>query len=556
MNCSQCGSPLSEGSRFCQVCGTPVQEQPSAPPQAPQPSSPQQPDYQPYAQQPYTQQPYTQQSYTQQSYGQQPYGQQPYTQPPYGPMPPYKKRTKLVVSLIAIGAVLIAAAVCIYLFALSGTPLPGQWVCEERGQVLVFNDDSTVTGYSLTGIVEGKFDYDKSKGEGTITANSTELSFKIDKNSLILTDEQNDDESTFVKADNKSDPEELVLNALDGLWSCEDIGEVLSFKNGKIDVYSGYGDFNGTYTYDIDKGEGSFTVNDTNFVFYADYNILHVSDTGDYIPADKNLDIKAFVAAHAMPIAGLWYDTSGTYGTIEFYTDGTAQIVMLDQPVSATYTFDVASGTGTLTSETGQSSAMTYQDGKIEIDGITYSQETVEQMGADDVASITGTWYESTGTYGELSLSEDGNVVITMGNAYVYGTYTYDPLTQTGVMELEIENATEPWNFTFNGEVLNVSDMMYTRDYVAPISSSDITGLWYDAAGQSGTINFYEDNSVLIDGYGQSFTGMYSYDPIAGTGTVTISGASDPYDGTITFDGSYLYFNNTQYTRDYVAQPE
>lgn len=551
MNCSQCGSPLSEGSRFCQVCGTPVQEQPSAPPQAPQPSSPQQPDYQPYAQQPYAQQPYTQQSYTQ-----QPYGQQPYAQPPYGPMPQYKKRTKLVVSLIAIGAVLIAAAVCIYLFVLSGTPLPGQWVCEERGQVLVFSDDNTVIGYSLTGTVEGKFDYDKSKGEGTITANSTELPFKIDKNSLVLTDKQNNDESTFVKADNKSDPKELVLNALDGLWSCEDIGEVLSFKNGKINVYSGYGDFNGTYTYDIDKGEGSFTVNDTNFVFYADYNILHVSDTGDYIPADNNLDIKAFVAAHAMPIAGLWYDTSGTYGTIEFYTDGTAQIVMLDQPVSATYTFDVASGTGTLTSETGQSSAMTYQDGKIEIDGITYSQETVEQMSADDVASITGTWYESTGTYGELSLSEDGSVVITMGNAYVYGTYTYDPLTQTGVMELEIENATEPWNFTFNGEVLNVSDMMYTRDYVAPISSSDITGLWYDSAGQSGTINFYEDNSVLIDGYGQSFTGMYSYDPIAGTGTVTISGASDPYDGTITFDGSYLYFNNTQYTRDYVAQPE
>ena len=527
MNCSQCGSPLSEGSRFCQVCGTPVQEQPSAPPQAPQPASPQQPGYQPYT-------------------------QQPYTQPPYSPMPQYKKRTKLVVSLIAIGAVFIAAAVCLYLFVLSGTSVAGQWVCAERGRVLVFNDDNTVTGYSLTGTVEGKYDYDKNNGAGTITANSTELPFKINQNKLVLTDEQNDDESTFVKSDNKSDPEELVLKALEGLWSSEDIGEVLAFKNGEIHVYSGYGDFDGTYTYDIDKGEGTFTVNDKDFLFNADYNVLRVADTGDYVPADKNIDIKAFVAAHAMPIAGLWYDTSGTYGTIEFYTDGTAQIVMLDQPVSATYTFDVAAGTGTLTSETGQTSAMTYLDGKIEIDGITYSQETVEQLSADDVASITGTWYESTGTYGDLTLSEDGSVVITMGNVYIYGTYTYDPLTQTGVMELEIENATEPWDFTFNGEVLNVADMMYTRDYVAPASSSDIIGLWYDSAGESGTINFYEDNSVLIDGYGQSFTGMYTYDPITGTGTVTITGASDPYDGTITFDGGYLYFNNIQYSRSYV----
>ncbi len=534
MNCSQCGSIISEGSRFCQVCGTPVQEQAAVPPQAP----PQQPNYQQPQQPPY-----------------QPFAQPPYGQPPYAPMPPYKKRTKLVVSLIAIGAVFIAAAVCLYLFVLSGTSITGQWYCEERGQVLVFSDDNTVTGYSLTGTVDGKYDYDKSKGEGTVSANGTELAFKAEKNELVLTDEQNDDESTFVKADNKSSKEDLVLSALQGLWICEDIGEVLEFNDGNINVYSGYGDFNGTYDYDIDKGQGTFTVNGTDFEFFADYNALSVTNTGDYVPADKTLDVKAFVAEHALPIAGLWYDTAGTYGTIEFYSDGTAQLIIFDQPLTATYTFDNATGTGTFSTEsTGQTSTMTYKDGTIEIDGIIYSQDVVEQMGADDLTPVTGTWYETTGSYGELTLSEDASVVMTMGNAYIYGTYTYDPISRTGVMELEIENATETWDFTLDGEILSVGDLTYTLDYVAPVSTSGITGLWYDAAGVLGTVTFYDDNSVLFEGYGKIITGTYTFDALAGTGMLSIPDPTEPYNGTLTLDGSYLYFDDIQFTRNYVQQ--
>lgn len=538
MICSQCGSPILEGSRFCQKCGAPVQEQPSSPPQAPQPTPPTQPAYQPYAQ--------------------PPYGQQPYGVPPYPGAPqPKNKKTGLVIGLIAGAVVLIGAALALYFFVFSGTSVAGQWYCEERGQVLVFSGEDTISGYSLTGTVEGQFDFDKSRSEGTITANGTELSFKVEKNVLILTDDQNDDESAFAKVDSKSDPEELVLSALQGLWSSEEIGEVLEFKDGTVNVYSGYGDFNGTYDYDIDKGQGTFTTNGTAFEFFADYNALSVTDTGNYVKADKNLDITAFVAAHAMPIAGLWYDTSGTYGTIEFNTDGTAQLIMFDQPLTATYTFDIATGTGTFSTEsTGQTSTMTYIDGTIEIDGIRYSKEAVEQLGAEDLPSVTGTWYETTGYYGDLTLSEDGSVVITMGNNYVYGTYTYDVLSQTGSMEMEIENSTETWDFTCDGDALKVGDYTYTRDYVSPVSTAGITGIWYDVAGQSGTATFYDDNSLLFDCYGNMLTGTYTYDPIAGTGTVSISDSTDPYNGTITFDGTYLYFDSIQYTRDFVAQPD
>ncbi len=547
MNCSQCGSPIVEGSRFCQKCGAPVQELPNAPAQAPQtaPSpqplnfqQPQQPPYQPYAQ--------------------QPYAQQPYGAPPYpGAFPPKKKKTGLIIGIIAGAVVLIGAALALYLFVFSGTSVTGQWYCEERGRVLVFSGEDTVTGYSLTGTVDGKYEYDKSKSEGTVTANGTALSFKVEKNELVLTDEQNDDESTFLKTD-KGDTEELVLSALQGLWSSEEIGEVLEFDNGKINVYSGYGDFNGTYDYDIDKGQGTFNANGADFEFFADYNALSVTNTGNYVKAGKDLDIKAFVTEHAMPLLGMWYDASGTYGTIEFKNDGTASLIMFDQPLMAAYTFDMASGTGTFSTEaTGQTSTMTYNDGTIEIDGISYTKDYVEQMGADDLqSSITGTWYEKTGTLGDITFYDDGSQLINFYGQSITGTYTFDPISGQGQITFDDNGTTTTWDFSVDRDALQIEDTTYTRDYVEPVSGSSIVGIWYDVTGQSGTVTFYEDSSVLFECYGTMLTGTYTFDDLAATGSVTISDPTDPYNGTITLDGDYLYFDSIQYTRDYVEQTD
>ncbi len=545
MNCTQCGSPLSEGSLFCQACGSPVKEQPPVQPaQAPPPAAPAQP--QPIYQQPPTQ-----------PYAQQPYAQQPYAPPYTGAPQTKKKRTGLIIGIIAGAVVLIGAVVALYLFVFAGTPLTGQWYCDECGRVLVFSDNNTVTGYALTGNEDATYTYDKGKGKGVLTANDTELSFKVDKNELVFTDDFIDEGSTFVKVDEKKEIEELVLNALQGLWSSEEIGEVLEFKNGKIKAFSTSGDFEGTYDYDIEKGNGSLTVNDKEFEFSADYNALSITGIGNYVKADKKLDIKAFVAEHAMPIAGMWYDASGTYGTIEFYTDGTAQITMLDMNVAATYTFDAAAGTGTLTSETaGQTSEMTLKDGKIEIDGITYTRDVVAQANASAASSVAGTWYETTGSLGSVTFYEDGSLAVDSNGMFVYGTYTFNVADGSGQMELEEEGSTNTYTFSCDGITLQIEGSSYTRDYVESVSAPAITGIWYDITGESGTVTLYDDGTCLFDCYGTVLTGTYTFDDTAGTGSLTIDDPSDPLYAKLTLDQGYLYLDTIQYTRDFVQQAD
>lgn len=90
MFCSQCGSKLPDGAKFCTSCGAQLAA-------AQQPQQPQQPQYQPpqpnnqyqqQFQQPYGQQQYNQQ-YQQQQYGQQQQYQQ-YHQSAYQQQPPYQ----------------------------------------------------------------------------------------------------------------------------------------------------------------------------------------------------------------------------------------------------------------------------------------------------------------------------------------------------------------------------------------------------------------------------------------------------------------------------------
>lgn len=67
MFCSNCGNQISEGSRFCGVCGAPVEVAPQQQPAQQQPVQPEQPVYQqPVYQQPVYQQPVYQQPVYQQ----------------------------------------------------------------------------------------------------------------------------------------------------------------------------------------------------------------------------------------------------------------------------------------------------------------------------------------------------------------------------------------------------------------------------------------------------------------------------------------------------------
>ncbi len=560
MNCTQCGFQNTEGSRFCRQCGMPLQAQGEtapqpAPPQPEQPQPEQQPQYQQQPQEAYAppQQPYTPQQPLGQT--QQPYAQQPYGMPPYQGAPK-KKNTGLIIGLIAGGVVLIAAAVVLVLLFMGGTPVTGQWYSEEVNRALIFSEDNTVNGYSLAGSFEADYTYDKGKAAGSLDANGDEYSFTVKKDALVLSAVDGDDEATFVKLKDGSNAEELVLDAMEGLWSSQEIGEVLDFKNGKVSVYSGYGDFEGTYNYDIEKGEGIFTVNNQDFTFNADYDLITVKDTGSYTRADSNIDIEAFVSQYAMPIVGMWYDKSGTYGTIEFYKDGTAEVMMFGQPLTATYTFDAAAGTGTFfTDVTGETSNMTLTDGVMVIDDIQYSQDVVEQMGPEDLQNaIDGIWYESSGLLGTVIFYEDGSVGMDMYSQYYTGTYIFNLIDGTGQIMINVDGADTTLNISVDGDVLYIEGSAYTRDYVEP--ATGIAGMWYETTGMAGTINFYDDGSVLMDTYGVQLIGTYAFDVMTDSGTMTVSYLDESMTFNIYLHQGILDVEGTKYTQDYVEQTQ
>ena len=116
MDCSNCGQPVSADQAFCGVCGTRVEVAPPPvpeavaptqpmPPQPPGPAAP--PAYDPAA----YQQQYAPQPGYEQPYAQQPYAQPGYQQPYAQSTPPRKKKTGLIIALVAVGAVVIIGAI-------------------------------------------------------------------------------------------------------------------------------------------------------------------------------------------------------------------------------------------------------------------------------------------------------------------------------------------------------------------------------------------------------------------------------------------------------------
>ena len=97
MNCPNCGSHVSDGSLFCQNCGTKIEATPEQGMDNQSGSYTQSENFGQPEQQDFNQQNYEQQNYEQQNYGQQNYGQPVYGQQNYGGNqfmnPQYKTRS-------------------------------------------------------------------------------------------------------------------------------------------------------------------------------------------------------------------------------------------------------------------------------------------------------------------------------------------------------------------------------------------------------------------------------------------------------------------------------
>jgi len=82
-----------------------------------------------------------------------------------------------------------------------------------------------------------------------------------------------------------------------GLWSSEELGEVLQFKSSGSIVVNAYdGDTKGTYEYDQDKAKGTITLEDTDYTFKVSEDEINIKDMGVFTKeTDKDFDIDTFI---------------------------------------------------------------------------------------------------------------------------------------------------------------------------------------------------------------------------------------------------------------------
>ena len=204
--------------------------------------------------------------------------------------------------------------------------------------------------------------------------------------------------------------------AVGGFWVSEDRGEALEFKySGNVRVYSVNAAFKGQYQYDVTKGMGVLIVEDKTYAFAMTNDGIKVKGMGVYEKAEDDFDVDAFIddvagavsvtaqppsetetAAIPLPepeetvssevgqggdITGLWYETTGYGGTLEFSTDGTYMMTMLELSFGGTYAFDAASASWILHDElSGTTYTVTLTDGYLTMDTLQYTRDYVEPI--------------------------------------------------------------------------------------------------------------------------------------------------------------------------------
>jgi hypothetical protein len=93
--------------------------------------------------------------------------------------------------------------------------------------------------------------------------------------------------------------------------------------------------------------------------------------------------------ASANGVSGLWYEVTGLGGTLEFKSGDVVTASAMGLTLDGTYTFDAASGKGTVTVMETES-PFELKDGKIILEGSTYGREKVEQQDLGDLLEGLG----------------------------------------------------------------------------------------------------------------------------------------------------------------------
>ncbi len=478
--------------------------------------------------------------------------------PPQGcPLQPAagKKRIRFIV-VIAAGAVALAGVlVAAYFLFLAGPGIKGLWVCMERGWALRI-EDSVLTEYSPAGT--DKISYTYQNGRGAAVLSDGEVSFTVSGGEMTLVDEETGEKYLFVRWNDGTDVEAVIEAGLRGLWSSEELGRVIDLgQNGALTLHAASGESDGSFAFDLMQGRGAITLEGREYGFTAGWEIITVEGMGDFVRADETLDVAAFVRRHGKsPLAGMWYDVSGQYGAVTFGEDGTYRVELYGRTSTGTYTFDAVTGKGFIRPDGGDEPVyFILEDGRLTLGEATYTRQYVEQPGAEDFyAAIAGSWIAAQNHNLVLEFAGDGTVVFHSGSGTVRGTFAFNPVERTGTISLA---ETEHYSFRLAEDTLYVDGYPYVRAETVNIPERDpdsLPGMWYDEAGQAGTLYFDENGAVTMETHGVVYSGTYTFNKAAGSGKMVVE--VDGEDVTISIYLLYgkLYTDDTVYTQKYVEQ--
>jgi hypothetical protein len=189
---------------------------------------------------------------------------------------------------------------------------------------------------------------------------------------------------------------------------------------------------------------------------------------------------------------------------------------------------------------------------------MTYTQQYVEQPGAEDFyAAIAGAWLAVQDSGLALEFAEDETVVFYTHGESFNGTYTFNPLEQTGTIALTDASETAHYTFRVSDDMLYVGDYPYMRvdalNIVAEPTDS-LLGIWYDEAGEAGTLYFDKDGLVLMDTHGVMYSGTYTFDKDEGSGTMVLQVDGEDVRISLYLLYGTLYTDDAIYTQSYVEQ--
>ncbi len=344
--------------------------------------------------------------------------------------------------------------------------LPGLWSNERLAKVLELKESGESAVYSIEGEQSSDYGYDIEKGEGTLTVGGGKSVFTAGKEKIEIIgwgvftrQESGFDITAFI---------EKYARPLDGAWydASGVMGRFLFRDGGTLSVTSYGKGYKGTYTFSNAQRKGTLSFGDItmDIVYYEGaLKIRGQAFTKEYVAQKGAKDVYG-------QLAGKWYDKQGN-GTIEISADGTAVYIRDGSTYGASCTFDPVGGTGELKFLDGSETKVLnilLSNGMLAAGEWLYTRDIVEQKNS----GILGTWYDSGGRVGTLTLKDGGGAELDYKGSKYTGTYSYDEAAGKGKITTVFSGQTWTFDMELREERLVIktgimfyNEVVFTREY-------------------------------------------------------------------------------------------